>query len=110
MPIVGDPPPLHSGRYFLSPVLFLVVCVAVLVDRAVVDQTQPAVVVGGIAVVWLVTVGAANYVIAPLANGPSWEAGLEVARVECATDQQDDVEVAIAPRESWKVRLPCSDL
>lgn len=109
IPAVGQPPPLFSGRYTLVPALFVVVCVAVLVDLAVVERQLKNVLVGGIVAAWLVGVIAANYIIAPLPNGPSWTEGVDAARQECIFEPIDYVEVAIAP-PSWKVRLACADL
>jgi hypothetical protein len=49
VPVTGQPPPLHSGRYALVPALLIVVCIAVLVDRAATDRTRHAMFMGGTA-------------------------------------------------------------
>ena len=110
VPIVGQPPPLHTGRYTLIPALFLIVCVAVLVDLAVAKRRLKYLVSGGIAAVWLVSVMAANSFLTPLPNGPSWAEGVDAARLVCKSEPTDTVEVVIAPRSGWKVRLSCHDL
>ena len=109
IPLVDQPPPLFSGRYTLIPALFIIVCVAVLADLAVVERELKNVLVGGMAAAWLIAVIASNYIIAPLPNGPSWTEGVEAARQECILEPTDYVEVPIAP-PSWNVRLACADL
>jgi hypothetical protein len=109
IPVAGVPPPV-TGRYTLLPALFLIVCVAVLVDLAVVERSLKNALTGGIAAAWLVSVIAANYFIAPLPNGPSWGESMEAARLQCSSESTSDVEVAIAPHPAWKVRLSCADL
>lgn len=109
-PIVGQPPTLFAGRYALIPPLFLVVCVAVLFDLAVVERTLKTALGGGIATVWLVGVIAANYFITPLPTGPSWGDGVEAARLECLSKPTGEAVVEIAPGPGWTVRLSCADL
>jgi hypothetical protein len=110
VPVVGQPPPLHSGRYTLLPALLLVICVAVLFDVALTGRTTHAAIAGGVATVWLAVVMVASFIIAPLPDGPSWEQGLEEARGECTIGSDADVVVEIAPNPAWIVQLPCSDL
>jgi hypothetical protein len=110
VPVVGQPPPLGSGRYTLVPVLMLVVCVAVLLDLALTERTIHAAVAGGAATVWLGLAITANIVIAPLPNGPSWAESIQAARGECSVGFNTDVIVEIAPSPGWTVQLPCDDL
>lgn len=85
-------------------------CVAVLVDLAVAKRKLKYLVSGGLAAVWLIGVMAANSLLTPLPNGPSWAEGVDAARLECKSEPTDTVEVVIAPRSGWKVRLSCHDL
>jgi hypothetical protein len=110
VPVVGQPAPLFSGRYTLVPALLIVVCVAVLFDNALATRTLPAVIVGGIATIWLVVAMAANLLIEPLPNGPSWEESLVAARNECSVDPNAPVVVEIAPHPTWVVYFFCEEL
>jgi hypothetical protein len=110
LPVAGSPPPLGAGRYFLIPGLFIAVCVAALLDRAVTERTAPSTWVGGIATTWLVVVLAINFPITPLPNGPSWGDGVDAARRQCNSEPVASIEVVIAPSETWTVQLACADL
>jgi hypothetical protein len=110
VPIVGQRPPLFSGRYTLIPALFLIVCIAVLLDLAVVERTMKYVLAGGIAASWLLVVMVSNFLITPIPGGSSWAVGIEAARAECRTQPVDEVEVSIAPSETRKVSLRCTEL
>jgi hypothetical protein len=102
---------MFSGRYTLVPALLLVVCAAVLLDQAIREPRSPiSAVAGSIATVWLLGVIAANYLIAPLPNGPSWESSIDNARLLCESNPNASIAVEIAPRKSWTVNLSCEEL
>lgn len=103
---------LEGARYVLLPFLFLLTALLALVDGA---QWQRAGWIRAAALVWLVALLAANYVVGPNArsSGPQWREEVQEARRACAgrsAASHARILASPAPPEVWVARIPCSRL
>ncbi len=106
---------LNGARYVLLPFLFITTVVLALIDRL---GDSPArgrwTWIRGAALVWLVAVVAANYLVGPnlRSSGPRWQRELEQARGSCGTSNTGVARVLVAPAppEVWFAEIPCGRL
>jgi hypothetical protein len=114
-----DPEPgsfhLNGARYVLLPFLFVTAVVLVLVDRLGDSPVRDRWTwIRRAALVWLVAVVAANYLVGPnlRSSGPRWQHELEQARVSCGASTTGGARVLVAPAppEVWFAEIPCDRL
>ncbi len=105
----ADAPGLGGSRYFILPILFLLVVLLIGVDaRLSAPPSQSRTILVSAAALWLVSLAFLNYSIAnPRSPGPNWRTSLAEARQVCRTGPSAFVNVPIAPGGPWSVTIPC---
>lgn len=100
-------------RYAIVPLMLLYAFVGLAVGRVKLARSSFETGVAAAAIVMTVAIFAVNYSVdVPTQRlaGPTWAAGLEVARAECAESPVKDVVIWIAPYEFWRFTISCDDI
>ena len=105
----ADAANLGGSRYFILPILFLVVVFLIGVDACLsAPPSHSRTILVSAATLWLVSLAFLNYSIPnPRSPGPAWRTSLAEARQMCRMGSSTFVNVPIAPGGPWSVPIPC---
>lgn len=104
---------LRTSRYSALPSLLLTSAVVVAAAVLVRHRSRRTLLVGGavavifaVGVVWQVAYPQ-DRPASPMARGITWSLGIEQARDECGTFDEDSVGITIMPHDRWEAVVPC---